>query len=88
MNSIGHVVVNEKTKIKIIITRGPGRVRFDNDRCYINLKDNDEILIQSSKEKSKLVNFSDGHKKLNIDISQNRLPLGYCQICRRYYRDY
>jgi NAD+ kinase len=85
VNIIGHIVLNDRVKIKVLITRGPGRLRYDNDKSQMNLKEGDEVFIHKSKHITKLVNFSGANKKFNIDISHNRLPLGYCQICRKYY---
>lgn len=85
VNIIGHIVLNDKVKIKILITRGPGKLSYDNDKSILNLKDGDEVIVQKSKQISRLANFSGPDKKFNIDISHNRLPLGYCQICRKYY---
>jgi len=85
VNIIGHVVVNNKAEIKVLITRGPGRLRYDNDRSQISLVKGDEVLIHKSKQISRLINFSRKNEKYNIDVSHNRLPLGYCQICRKYY---
>lgn len=87
INSIGHVVINDKNIIKVIVTRGPGRMRFDNYREYYDLKEGDEIIIRKAKEFAQIVNFRGTWEKLNVSISQNRLPLGYCQVCRKYYRD-
>ncbi|MFH0819260.1 MAG: hypothetical protein V1898_04660 [Patescibacteria group bacterium] len=87
VNSIGHIVLNEKTKIRIKITRGPGMLMFDNDLKRIYLKEQDEIFIQRSNQVANLVDFYSPYRELNIDISKNRLPLGYCQVCRKHYRN-
>lgn len=85
VNNIGHIVLNESVDICVEVTRGPGRVRYDNDRSSIPLQQGDKIYIKKSNQVSRLINFNEKNQKYNIDISHNRLPLGYCQICRKYY---
>lgn len=87
VNSIGHLVVKSDTQVRVEITRGPGRLRYDNARDFIALAKGDIVNICRSNECTEFVNFYSPHNNLNVDISQNRLPLGYCQVCRRYYRD-
>jgi NAD+ kinase len=87
INSIGHVVIDDDNIIKVVVTRGPGCLRFDNYKEHYDLKEGDEVTIKKSKEIAQIVNFRGAWNKLNVSISQNRLPLGYCQVCRKYYWD-
>lgn len=48
-------VVNENSIIQVKINRGPGLVFADNNESFIQLKDNDLITINKSKNKAKFI---------------------------------
>ncbi|MFH1536738.1 MAG: hypothetical protein ABID45_01995 [Patescibacteria group bacterium] len=88
VNFIGHLVIKEKTIIKIEITRGPGLVFPDNAKKSIKVETGDIIKISRSTKFANLANFKGKNRKYNIGMSQNRVPLGLCQICAKGYTEY
>jgi NAD+ kinase len=50
-----HMVLEEDTKIKLKITRGPARVYADNSEEFIELKEGEEVQIQKSSQKAQIV---------------------------------
>lgn len=81
INIIGHLVVDQDSKIMIEVTRGPGLMVNDNNDKFIKVDTGDKIYIQKTKEKARIITFKEKYNRFNIDVSQNRFPLGYCQIC-------
>lgn len=54
---VNPTIINEKSKIKIVLLRGPAVLVGDNNRDFINLEDNDKIIIQQTKQKAKMLVF-------------------------------
>jgi NAD+ kinase len=50
-----HMVLKENSEVKIRIIRGPAMAYADNDTKEITLNDGDEIVINKSKEKAKII---------------------------------
>jgi NAD kinase len=50
-----HIVLDEKSEIKIKIKRGPAVVYADNQEECFDLKEGDEIIVKKSEEKTRLV---------------------------------
>lgn len=88
VNVLGHLVVKEKNIITVKITRGPACIFPDNAKKSVVAETGKKITIQKSKRYSKLAIFSGSSAKFNISTSQNRVPLGYCQVCAKEYTDY
>ena len=88
VNFIGHLVIKEKTNIKIEVTRGPGLVAPDNSKKAIRINTGDIIKVNRSDKFANLAHFKGKNRKYNIGMSQNRVPLGLCQICAKGYTEY
>lgn len=88
VNVLGHLVVKDKNIIKIKVTRGPACIFPDNVKKSVMAETGKKITIQKSKRYSKLAIFRGRAAKFNISTSQNRVPLGYCQVCAKEYTDY
>lgn len=52
-----HMVLNNNSKIQIKIERGPAHVYADNQRDFFELNDGDDIVIQKSEEKARILKF-------------------------------
>lgn len=83
VNIISHLVVNVETIIKVQITRGPGIITHDNSKDFVKIDTGDEIAVQRSNKYARLVVLEGRGKRFNVGISQNRVPLSYCQICHK-----
>lgn len=88
VNVTDNLVVNNNTRIKIEITRGPGMLVQDNAKEMIDLEAGNVVNIRRSKKFARLAMIKGRGRKYNIGMSQNRVPLGYCQICGKEFTDY
>lgn len=88
VNVTDNLVVKNRTKIKIEISRGPGMLVQDNAKETIKLEAGDVIHIYRSKKYARLAQIKGRGKKYNIGMSQNRVPLGYCQVCGKEFTEY
>ena len=88
VNVIGNLVVKNNTKMKVEITRGPGILVQDNAKKFVKVETGDTINIYRSKRYARLAMIKGRGKKYNIGMSQNRVPLGYCQVCGKEFTDY
>lgn len=50
-----HLVLNENSEIKVLITRGPARVYADNQEDFFELQEGDEITIKKSDIKTRII---------------------------------
>ncbi|MFH1426617.1 MAG: hypothetical protein ABIG66_04305 [Candidatus Kerfeldbacteria bacterium] len=82
---INHVVLKEDSKIEVEVTRGPGVLAADNDEDQISLTTGDKVRVEASGEKAQLVEFNEEYERFNVTTSTNRVPLGFCQICKQNY---
>ncbi|MBU0496351.1 MAG: NAD(+)/NADH kinase [Candidatus Thermoplasmatota archaeon] len=85
VNIVSHLLVGEASEVEIEITRGPGIVAADNNEDYIEVSTGDFVHIKVSKERAKILQFPKEHERFNVNTSSNRVPSGYCQICRQHY---
>lgn len=84
---INHLVVPEETAIDVEVTRGPARLVADNDAVEKRLATGDRVHIQKSRASARLVVFPQQYDNINLLNNLNRMPLGYCQVCRRVYTE-
>lgn len=84
---VGHLVVTENSVIEVEITRGPAIATTDNGEDEIPLSTGDHITIKRHDQTAKIIHFSKEYSSLNMTASTNRLPWGFCQLCRRLYVD-
>lgn len=82
---INHIVLKEDSVIEIEITRGPGLFAADNDENQVELSTGDRVSIHASDQKARLVEFYEEYDRFNVTTGTNRVPLGFCQICRQHY---
>lgn len=82
VNNIGHLVVSGQAEIKVKVNRGPALVVADNAKSFIPLDKGQIVKIRRSHKSTYIVYFKGKHyRQYNIGIGENRVPLGYCQIC-------
>jgi NAD+ kinase len=87
VNIVSHLVVNENTHLEVEVIRGPGLVAADNDENHISLSTGDRVQVVASAKKARLIHFAQEHARFHMSISTDRVPLGFCQICRERYED-
>lgn len=82
---IGHLVVPENTVIKVQVDRGPGLVVGDNAKKYLRIDNGQHVTIRQSHRSTEIVYFKGKkYRPYNISLGENRVPLGYCQICSKH----
>ncbi len=80
--SIGNIVVPEDTSVKVRVDRGPGLVAADNNNHFLPLQTRDTVTIRRSHRSTYVVSFAgQPYRRFNVGIGDNRVPLGFCQIC-------
>ncbi len=82
---VGHLVLREDAEVEIEVTRGPGTLGADNDEHTVGLSTGDKILVRKSKEVARIVEFPSEHRRFNVTTTTNRVPNGFCQICKQQY---
>lgn len=88
VNNIGHIVVDEKTRVTVRIHRESALLMADNNPLIISLEPKDEITIQLSRRFTTIAYFPGKQcKPFNICINEERLPLGYCQVCAKLFTE-
>jgi NAD+ kinase len=84
VNSIGHLVVADSSIITVKVNREAAIIMADNDRTAIPVPLNTPVTIQRSDRVTSIVCYKEkNYHKFNIGIGENRVPLGYCQICTK-----
>ncbi|MFA5995407.1 MAG: hypothetical protein WCW27_06320 [Patescibacteria group bacterium] len=89
INNIGHLVIDPKIEIMVKVTREPAVVTADNNQKMINIQAGDKVVIKLAKQRStKIVYFPGKHyKPFNLGLNEDRVPLGYCQVCSKLFND-
>jgi NAD+ kinase len=85
VNIVNHVVLPQDSRIQVEITRGPGVLAADNDESQVALSTGDTVEIRLSAATAELVVFPREYDRFNLTVNTNRVPLGFCQICRQHY---
>lgn len=85
VNILNHIVLQEDSVIDVEVTRGPGIMAADNDEEQVELSTGDTVHIEKSGDKARLVIFPEEYTRFNVTVNHNRVPLGFCQICRQHY---
>lgn len=84
VNNIGHLVVASNTEVKVKVNRGPALVVADNAKVFHNLDKGQTTVIRQSHRSTYIAYFKGKHyRQYNIGVGENRVPLGYCQICSK-----
>ncbi len=85
VNVINNLVLQNEDAITIEITRGPGMVVADNDEIEIPVSTGDRIDVIVSKDYAQIVVFPEEHGRFNVMTGASRVPIGFCQICKKRY---
>ncbi len=82
VNNVGHLVISDNTTVTVKVNRGPGVVVADNSRKFIPIDKGQKVMIRKSHRSTHIVYFKGKHyRQYNIGIGEERIPLGFCQIC-------
>lgn len=86
VNTIGHIVVDPKTNITIRVNRESAVMVADNNPQLIHLEPIEQVTIQLSRRYTYIAHFpGKQYKPFNISLNEERLPLGYCQVCAKLF---
>ncbi len=84
VNNLGHLVVSSDTEVKIRVNRGPALAVADNAHTFFPLDKGQIVTVRQSHRSTYIVYFKGKHyRQYNIGVGENRVPLGYCQICSK-----
>ncbi|MBI2415160.1 MAG: NAD(+)/NADH kinase [Candidatus Kerfeldbacteria bacterium] len=87
INNIGHLVVTRDTTITVKVNRGPGVVVADNAKKFIPIDHGETVQIKRSYRTTYIAYFKGKHYRQYNVVGENRVSLGYCQICKKKITD-
>lgn len=88
VNNIGHLVVDNKVAITVQVNRESALVMADNNPVLIPLEPVERITIRLSRRYTNIVYFPGKlYKPFNVSLNEERLPLGYCQVCAKLFTE-
>ncbi|MDP3971215.1 MAG: hypothetical protein Q8P90_06035 [bacterium] len=86
VNIIGHLVIASDTEVKVKVNRGPGLVVADNAKKFLRIDKGESVVIKQSHRSTHIVYFKGKkYRQYNIGLGENRVPLGFCQICSKQF---
>lgn len=87
INTVSHLVVNDDHVLEVEVTRGPGLVAADNQEKYTELSTGQRVRIELADEVAHIIELPAEHSRFNVNTGADRVPLGYCQMCRKHYAE-